>query len=146
MVRHCLAGLYPSPPYSYTSNYVFVCVAEITLNNYGKSIRDFTYIDDIVDGIIAALEYKTDKAEVFNLGGHHPVQITKLVELIEKGLHKKGNIKLAPMAKGDVPVTSADITEVKCHLGWEPTISIETGVHRFIEWYRNHSASKYMPH
>lgn len=108
----------------------------LTLNNFGNSIRDFTYVDDIANGVIDAMEYATTEPEVFNLGGSNPVKLNYFVELIEKGLGRTVEKKKVPMAKGDVPLTAADVTKAKNLLGWEPTVTIEEGLTRFLEWYK----------
>lgn len=117
----------------------------IKLTNYGKSIRDFTYVSDIVSGVVGSLEIKTNKADVINLGGNNPVNLTYFIELFEKGLHEKADIELVPLRKGDVPVTYADVSKAKCLLGWVPKISIEDGMELFLEWGEANNASKYMP-
>ncbi|MEA3558872.1 MAG: NAD-dependent epimerase/dehydratase family protein, partial [Candidatus Thermoplasmatota archaeon] len=107
----------------------------IEVFNFGKMERDFTYIDDIVEGIKRSLE-KPFKYEIFNLGNNNPVQLEYFISLIEKELGKDAEKILLPMQPGDVPKTFADIDKTKELLGWEPKISIEEGIHRFIEWYK----------
>lgn len=109
----------------------------LTLNNYGNSIRDFTYVEDVANGVIDALEYSTTEAEIFNLGGSNPVKLNYFVELIERGIGRTVKKKLVPMAKGDVPLTAADVTKAKSLLGWEPTVTIEVGLTKFLEWYKS---------
>ena len=114
------------------------------LSNHGKSVRDFTYVSDVVNGIIAALYYKPIGAEAMNLGGNNPIKLTRFVDLMEKGLRKKAITELVPMQKGDVPLTSADVRKAKCLLGWTPQVSIEDGMKRFLEWFNSHDGTRYM--
>ena len=116
----------------------------LKLSNFGNSIRDFTYVGDIVKGIIAALGFDTDRTDLFNLGGNNPIKLTYFVELMEKGLKKKATKELVPMQSGDVPLTYANVTKADVFLGWKPKIKIEEGMNLFIDWYKSHDASKYM--
>ncbi len=106
----------------------------IDLYNQGKMLRDFTYIDDIVDGIIGAMTI-TEGCHLFNLGGNRPVELEKFVEVIEKAIGKKAFKRYLPMQPGDVVSTFADIDASEEHLGFSPKISIEEGIPRFVEWY-----------
>jgi UDP-glucuronate 4-epimerase len=106
----------------------------IDLYNFGEMQRDFTYIDDIVAGTLAALDYQ-GKTEVFNLGNHAPVSLKRFVEVLEGALGKKAECRLMPLQPGDVLATYADITESRAELGFHPRVSLEQGVPRFVEWY-----------
>jgi len=110
----------------------------LAIERYGKGDmrRDFTYIDDIVGGIMLALEKPFD-FEIINLGNNKPVQLNRLIELIEQNLGKKADIVEKPVPKGDVPITYADISKAKRLLGWKPKTSIEEGIKRFVEWYKD---------
>lgn len=114
---------------------------EIDVYNYGKMKRDFTYIDDIVDGVIAALD-KRFKYEVFNLGNSHAVGLEYFIECIEKELGKKAKKRYLPIQQGDVPETFADINHSKERLNFEPKIGIEEGIERFVEWYLHYYRMK----
>jgi len=105
----------------------------------GGMERDFTYIDDIVDGTVKALQ-KNLPCEVFNLGCGKPQELTYFIEVIEKNLGKKAKKKYLPMQLGDVMRTSADITKARRLLGWRPKTSIEEGVGNFVGWYRQYYA------
>ncbi|GFO96325.1 NAD-dependent epimerase/dehydratase [groundwater metagenome] len=109
---------------------------EIEMYGDGASRRDYTYISDIVDGIIAALDIKFDY-EIINLGNSKVVELQYLIRLIEQNLGKKAKIKKLPDQPGDVPVTYADISKAKRLLGYAPHVSIEEGIERFVQWYRS---------
>jgi UDP-glucuronate 4-epimerase len=114
----------------------------IRLFNHGKMQRDFTYIDDIVSGVLAALERPpADDGEppyrLYNLGNHRSEQLTYFVAVLEAALGRKATIELAAMEPGDVPATYADITETTRDLGFRPITPIEQGLPRFVAWYRD---------
>jgi len=113
----------------------------IDVYNYGKMQRDFTYVDDIVSGIIASLE-RPFKYEVFNLGNNNPVQLEYFIERIEAELGRTAEKNYLPMQPGDVPRTFADIDHSMEKLGYDPKISIEEGIKRFIEWYMKYYGEK----
>lgn len=100
----------------------------------GELLRDFTYIDDIIDGTVSALE-KAYPFEIFNLGNHQPVKVKEFVALLEKRIGKKALTTSLPMQPGDVPVTFADIEKSKQLLGFHPKISLKEGLSRFIDWW-----------
>ncbi len=100
----------------------------------GKLMRDFTYIDDIVEGIIAAVDLGAGN-EIFNLGNNAPVSILDFIHILEKHLGKKAQIDFQPMPLGDVPMTYADITKSQKMLGFQPKVSLDEGLKRFTEWY-----------
>ena len=101
----------------------------------GTSRRDYTYIDDIVDGIVASLEADYD-FEIFNLGNSETVELRPLIELIGEKMGITPQIDQQPEQPGDVPITYADITKSKKMLNYEPEVPIEEGVGEFVEWYR----------
>jgi UDP-glucuronate 4-epimerase len=105
--------------------------------NEGKMKRDFTYIDDIVAGTLAAIDLGAP-CEVFNLGNHKPEDVLHLVELLEKKLGKAAVKELLPMQLGEVPVTYADISKSQKQLGFSPTTSLEKGIENFLSWYREY--------
>ncbi len=107
----------------------------LTLYNNGESSRDYTYIDDIVAGIEAASAYKLSNHEIFNLGGSNPISVKYFLELIENITGKKAIINHAPMQKGDVEKTYADITKAQKFLGYNPKTSVEDGMQKFIKWF-----------
>jgi UDP-glucuronate 4-epimerase len=108
---------------------------EITVFGDGTSKRDYTYVSDIVDGIIRALTYENRGFEIFNLGDSRPVALDYLVSLIEEALGKKARIRKLPMPPGDMPVTYAGISKARTIIAYQPKISIEEGVSLFIQWY-----------
>jgi UDP-glucuronate 4-epimerase len=106
--------------------------------NYGKMERDFTYIDDIVQGILGALKKNISNHKVYNLGNSNPEVLLEFVELIEKTLNKKAQKKLLPIQLGDVSKTFADITESKKDLKFSPKTKISEGIPKFISWYKDY--------
>ena len=110
----------------------------IQIFNYGKMERDFTYIDDIVQGILGALKTNISNHKVYNLGNSNPEVLLEFVELIEKTLNKKAQKKLLPIQPGDVSKTFADITESKKDLKFSPKTKISEGIPKFISWYKDY--------
>ncbi|MEM4389304.1 MAG: SDR family NAD(P)-dependent oxidoreductase [Candidatus Micrarchaeia archaeon] len=108
---------------------------EIPVFGDGSMKRDYTYIDDIVQGILAALE-KPFSFEIFNLGGSRTVSLNELITLIEKNVGKKAKITHLPPQPGDVPITYADISKARRMLGYEPRTSIDEGIKKFVRWFR----------
>jgi len=101
----------------------------------GSTRRDYTYVDDIVEGIVASLDYSGQLCDVFNLGESQTTTLAELIALIEKSLGKKALIERKPDQPGDVPVTYADITKARAVLGYNPRTKIEEGIPRFVEWF-----------
>lgn len=108
----------------------------ITIYGKGATKRDYTYIDDIVSGFIAALDYSDSQYEVINLGNNKPIKLIKLIEEIEKGLGKKAIISKLPERPGDVPITYADISKAEKLLNYKPVTSLSDGLHNFINWFK----------
>lgn len=125
----------------------------IDVYNSGKMRRDFTYIDDIVEGIVkvadkipeANPDWNSDSPDpgtsyapyrIYNIGNNRPVELLKFIELLEECIGKKAIKNLLPMQKGDVTATYADISDLMLDVSFKPAVSIEVGVSRFIEWYR----------
>lgn len=106
----------------------------IEVYNEGNMTRNFTYIDDIVSGIITVLD-KCKGYDVVNIGGDKAEKLTRYIEVIEQNVGKKAKKKMLPMQPGDVLATVADIKKLK-KLGWNPKTRIEQGVKNFVEWYR----------
>ena len=102
----------------------------------GTTRRDYTYIDDIIQGVRAAIDYDGSAHEIFNLGESETTELNRLVELLEENLGTKAIIDRQPMQPGDVPVTFADITKSKRALNYHPTTKIEEGIPKFVEWFR----------
>lgn len=108
----------------------------IKVFNYGKMSRNFTYVDDIVSGIITVLD-KGKGYRVMNIGGDKEEKLTRFIEVIEENVGKRAKKKLMPIQPGDVPATVADIRKLR-KLGWKPTTRIEVGIKRFVEWYKKY--------
>jgi UDP-glucuronate 4-epimerase len=101
----------------------------------GTTRRDYTYIDDIIAGVRAAIEYEKSDYEVFNLGESRTVELNELIALLEKQLGRRAVIDRQPMQPGDVPQTFADVTKARRLLGYDPQTKIEDGLKRFVEWF-----------
>jgi UDP-glucuronate 4-epimerase len=127
----------------------------IDVYNYGKMRRDFTYIDDIVEGIIRVSDHVpqpnpdwtgmnpdpgTSKApyKVYNIGNNKPVELMHFIEVLEHCLGKKAEKNLLPMQPGDVPETCADVEDLMQDVGFRPDTPVATGIARFVEWYRSY--------
>lgn len=102
----------------------------------GTSRRDYTYIEDIINGVAAALHAELSY-EIINLGESQTVGLRELISLIEENLHKEASIEWLPVQPGDVPVTYADIRKARKLLGYNPAVDIKEGVRRFVEWFLN---------
>lgn len=109
----------------------------IDVYNFGKMRRDFTYIDDIVSGVISALN-KPFKYEIFNLGNHKSEDLMDFIHLIEDYIGKKAIINFLPIQPGDVPETFADIKDTQEKLGFFPETNIKEGIKKFLDWYKNY--------
>jgi len=125
----------------------------IQVFNYGKMQRDFTYIDDIAKGVIRVLdtparpdvtwdsEHPAPNSSaapyrVYNIGNHQPVELLRVIQLLEDRLGKKAQQVMMPLQSGDVPATYADVDSLVEDIGFKPTTSIEEGISRFVGWYR----------
>lgn len=105
----------------------------------GSAERDFTYIDDILQGVMAAIEYDKTPFEVINLGESQTVTVSRMIELLEAALGEKAIIEHQPAQPGDVPRTHADISKAKELLGYHPTTPIEAGIKKFADWFKRGS-------
>ena len=125
----------------------------IKVFNHGQMIRDFTYIDDIVEGIIRVADrppvanpnwnpaivdpaHSSAPYHVYNIGNNQPVQLAEFIAAIEESLGKKAVKELLPMQPGDVAATFADVHDLEVDTGYKPATSVQTGIQRFIDWYR----------
>tara|TARA_B100000925_G_scaffold157912_1_gene118603 strand:- start:8267 stop:9277 length:1011 start_codon:yes stop_codon:yes gene_type:complete len=125
---------------------------EIQIFNFGKHLRDFTYIDDIVAGCIKVLDSPPIKNDlwnsdepilssssapwrIYNIGNDNPVQLLKCIEILESKLGKEAKKNFLPLQDGDVPNTHADVTDLNEEFGYKPSTSIEDGISKFVEWY-----------
>ena len=128
----------------------------ITVFNYGKHRRDFTYIDDIVEGIIRILDRPaspnsdwdsnnpdpaTSSApyRVYNIGNNNPVELMDYIEALETSLGKKAEKELLPLQPGDVPDTYADVDDLEKQFGYKPSMSVKQGVENFAKWYMEYN-------
>lgn len=102
----------------------------------GGSRRDYTYIDDVIDGLFKAL-LRNRGYEIYNIGESRTTRLIDLVRVIEKALNKKAVIEKLPDQPGDVPITHANIDKARERLGYQPRFTLEEGISRFVEWYRN---------
>lgn len=118
--------------------------APIRVFNHGDMMRDFTYIDDIIAGVVASLDMPpADGAgaaphRLYNIGNHRSEPLLRLIEVLEGALGRKAETILEPMQPGDVKETFADITAISRDLGYRPTTPIDVGVPRFVDWYRDY--------
>jgi UDP-glucuronate 4-epimerase len=127
----------------------------IDVYNHGHMQRDFTYIDDIVEGVVRVMEHipapdpswspeKPDPAtssapyRVYNIGNNQPVELGRFIEVLEECLGKKAQKNLLPMQPGEVFVTYADVADLADAVGFRPDTSIEAGLARFVDWYRGY--------
>jgi len=114
----------------------------IEVYNFGKAEKDFTYVDDIANGVVLAVGKEHDY-EIINLGNDRPIHLMRYIELIENELGRKVEKKMMPAIPGDVQKSCADITKARELLGYEPRVGIEEGIKRFVEWYKSYHKIKY---
>jgi UDP-glucuronate 4-epimerase len=107
----------------------------IELFGDGSSARDYTYVTDIVDGVMACV-HQTFGYEIFNLGGSNPATLSRLVQLLEEVLGRKALVERKPDQPGDVPQTWADLSKSGLRLGYSPKVRIEEGIPLFVDWFR----------
>jgi UDP-glucuronate 4-epimerase len=127
----------------------------IDVFNFGQHKRDFTYIDDIVEGVVRTLDNiarpnpgwsgdnpdsATSKApyRLYNIGNNQPVELMRFIEVLEENLGKTAEKNFLPMQQGDVPATYADVDDLIRDVGYQPKTTIETGIARFVEWYKGY--------
>jgi len=117
----------------------------IRVFNHGDMRRDFTYVDDIVTGVLAARDQPPKNGtasgsphRIYNIGNNHPERLLRFIEVIENSLGKKAERILEPMQPGDVKETYADLTAIRRDLGFQPTTTIDDGIPRFTSWYRDY--------
>lgn len=170
LMAHCYAHLYRIPctglrfftvygPWGRPDMALFIFTKAILegktieVYNHGKMRRDFTYVDDIVEGVIRTLDHPAtsnpawsgDKpdpgtssapARIYNIGNHQPVELLRFIEVLEQTIGKRAKKKLLPIQPGDVPATYADIEDLSRDVGFKPATPIEVGIPRFVQWYR----------
>ena len=127
----------------------------IQVFNHGKMLRDFTYIDDIVEGVIRVLDQApapnphwsgdspdpaSSKAayRLYNIGNNNPVELERMIALLEERLDRKAEKEMLPMQPGDVPATYADVEALERDFGFKPSTTLETGIDRFVGWYKDY--------
>jgi UDP-glucuronate 4-epimerase len=127
----------------------------IKVFNYGNHTRDFTFIDDIVEGIIRVLDntpqentdYDFSQStpaqssapyRLYNIGNNDPVKLMDYIHAIENALGKKAEMELLPLQDGDVPDTQADVSHLENDVGFKPNTSVQEGINKFIKWYRDY--------
>ena len=103
----------------------------------GSTARDYTYVDDIVDGVVQAID-RCDGYEIYNLGESATTTLSELVALIGEALGLEPVLERLPLQPGDVTITYADVTKAKTELGYDPKTPVREGLARFVEWYREH--------
>lgn len=101
----------------------------------GSTRRDYTYISDILQGLLASLTYEGPLCDVFNLGENETTSLSKLLDVLQTTLQREARIEVLPEQPGDVPLTFADITKARTLLGYAPTTKISEGIPRFVEWF-----------
>ena len=170
LMAHCYAHLYGIPctglrfftvygPWGRPDMALFIFTKAILegkpieVYNNGRMARDFTYVDDIVEGVIRTLDHpatpnqtwsgdrpdpgtSSAPARIYNIGNHQPVELLRFIEVLEQAIGKQAKKKLLPIQPGDVPATYADIEDLSRDVGFKPVTPIEVGIPRFIEWYR----------
>jgi UDP-glucuronate 4-epimerase len=115
----------------------------IDVFNHGKMQRDFTYIDDIAEGVVRILDkppVDTPPHTVFNIGNHQPVELMEFIGTLENALGKKATCNFLPMQDGDVPITYAETSRLRTSVGFSPSTPLAEGIGRFVDWYRGYFA------
>ena len=124
----------------------------IPVFNRGEMVRDFTYIDDIVEGVVRVIDQPAERSDgandpdrsasapwrIFNIGNSHQVPLMDYIQALEKALGKQAKLDLLPMQDGDVPATEADVTALESDFGYRPKVKVEEGIQRFVDWYRSY--------
>jgi UDP-glucuronate 4-epimerase len=107
----------------------------------GTTARDYTYIDDIVDGVVKAID-SPFRYEIFNLGEHHTTTLRDLIDMVARHVGKPPTIEQQPLQPGDVTITYADVDHARDLIGYQPSVGMEEGVRRFVDWFNEHSLSR----
>ena len=124
----------------------------IPVYNRGQMVRDFTYVDDIVEGVIRVLDQPPGKGggasepdrsasapwRIYNIGNSSRVQLMDYIQALEKALGRKATLELLPMQDGDVPATQADVSALESDFGYRPQVGVEEGIKQFVKWYRSY--------
>ena len=127
----------------------------IPVYNEGRMVRDFTYVDDIAEGVVRILDvipkpnldWNSDDPDpatssapyrIYNIGNNRPVELLTYISVLEKALDRKAKLDLMPMQPGDVPSTMADVSDLEKATGFRPNTTVEEGINRFVKWYREY--------
>ena len=124
----------------------------IPVFNRGEMVRDFTYVDDIVEGVVRVIDRPATVSDgvnepdrsasapwrIFNIGNSRRVLLMNYIQALEKALGKQATLDLLPMQDGDVPATEADVTALESDLGYRPRVKVEEGIQHFVDWYRSY--------
>jgi UDP-glucuronate 4-epimerase len=127
----------------------------IPVFNHGEMVRDFTYVDDIVEGVLRVIDQPAQADpdwsplaprpsssnapyRIYNIGNNQPVKLMRYIEVLEQCLGKKGKLDLLPLQAGDVPETVADVSQLAAAVGFRPGTPVEAGIARFVDWYRSY--------
>ena len=111
----------------------------IQVFNHGQMQRDFTYVDDIVSGVMGAMfRPGLDTYEIFNLGNHHPEKLMDMIGILARELGVEPRMEMLPLQAGDVPSTYADIGKARAKLGFEPATPLSVGLPAFVRWFREY--------
>jgi UDP-glucuronate 4-epimerase len=111
----------------------------IKVFNHGDMFRDFTYVDDIITGVVGSMQSdKLDRYELFNIGNHRSEKLMDMIQTLSDALGIEPKMEMHPMQPGDVPATYADIDRIKAKLGYEPTTPISAGIPKFVNWYKQY--------
>jgi UDP-glucuronate 4-epimerase len=108
----------------------------------GSAARDFTYVDDIIQGVLSAIDFQGSPFDVFNLGENETINLLSMIGEIEKALGRKATIEFRPPVPGDMPRTCADITKARKLLNYQPVTSIQEGIPKFVHWYQEKHAHR----
>lgn len=107
----------------------------------GSSARDYTYIDDIIDGVVGAMRYRDKSFDIFNLGGSATTTLREMIQILEAATGKTAKIQQLPDQPGDVPATYADVSKARSALGYEPKTNLRCGIQKYVEWQRQQLSS-----
>jgi len=124
----------------------------IPVFNRGEMVRDFTYVDDIVEGVVRVIDRPAERSDgandpdrsasapwrIFNIGNSHRVPLMDYIQALEEALGKQAKRDLLPLQDGDVPATEADVTALESDFGYRPKVKVEEGIQRFVDWYRSY--------
>src|SRR5262249_23255459 len=115
----------------------------IRVFNHGNMERDFTYIDDIVSGVVNVALNPAPAGQplhrIYNIGNNRPARLTDFIRIIDQATGKKAQLQMEPMQPGDVPATFANIDALSRDYGFKPTTSLEVGIPKFVDWYRGYA-------